>query len=85
MNVGNKEINGPWTPKIFANIHKSHYLNFAHLNTFFREGFRQFHQTLKGVLDTRRVKNSCAGPLFLSVWFEVTDGQPDDWSHYYYL
>ena len=24
MNVGNKEINGPWTPKIFANLHKSH-------------------------------------------------------------
>ena len=32
---------------------------FMHLNTFFWEGVRRFHQNLKGVSGTKMFKNSC--------------------------
>jgi hypothetical protein len=35
MSVGTKVIHGLWTPKMFVNFNKSHYLYFMHLNTFF--------------------------------------------------
>jgi len=35
VNVHNKTVYDTWTPKMFVNLTKSHYIYFTHLNEFF--------------------------------------------------
>jgi len=53
---GQKSNLWPLDSKKFDNFNKSHYLCFMHLNKFFGEGVRKFHQTLKGVHKTRGLR-----------------------------
>jgi hypothetical protein len=56
MTVDREVICGFWFPEMFVNFSKSHYLNFMCVHFFFREGFCRFHQTVRGVRGTKRLR-----------------------------
>jgi hypothetical protein len=55
MDVGNTVIYSLQNPKMFVNFNKCPHLYFMHSNAFF--WVHEFHQTLKGVYDTKHIKD----------------------------
>jgi len=53
---------------MFVNFDKSQYFYFMHLNTYFSEGVRRFHQTLKEAHGIKTIMNlySTSIPLILN-------------------